>query len=44
MARHPDGEAWAVPSNHKTTLKTFQGYGSGASVLGKASSTISPMA
>ena len=27
LARHPNGEAWAVLSNHKTTLKTFQEYG-----------------
>jgi hypothetical protein len=27
LARHPNGEAWAVLSNQKTTLKTFQEYG-----------------
>jgi hypothetical protein len=27
LARHPNGEAWAVVSNQKTTLKTLQDYG-----------------
>lgn len=27
LARHPNGEFWAVLSNQKTTLKTFQDYG-----------------
>lgn len=27
LARHPNGEAWAVLSNQKTTLKTLQEYG-----------------
>ena len=27
LARHPNGEFWALLSNHKTTLKTFEEYG-----------------
>lgn len=27
LARHPKGEFWAVISNQKTTLETFQNYG-----------------
>jgi hypothetical protein len=27
LVRHPNGEAWAVVSNQKTTLKTLQDYG-----------------
>ena len=27
LARHPNGEAWAVVSNQKKTLETFQEYG-----------------
>jgi hypothetical protein len=27
LARHPNGEAWAVLSNQKTTLRTLQEYG-----------------
>ena len=27
LARHPNGESWAVLSNQKTTLKTLQEYG-----------------